>query len=192
MRASMPIARRISCTGRVRLRAMSVASAFSGLTYSVCRPGRGLAARSTRLGRKPAKVFPPPVGAISRTLSPVRPACSIAIWCGRGDHPWAANHVANGSGSSSAIVPAMAGAKHVRRMFGKGRQLSRPSTSRPSTSRPSALASRWCLGMPGAQASDIPVAGPVAARCPCGVVTAAGPYRCWRAWRKVTRVRSLA
>ncbi len=108
VRASTVTGRRISCTGRERLRAISVARALSGLTYSVCRPGRGLAARSIRLGRKPASVLPPPVGAISSTLSRASAACSIASWCGRGVHPCAANQPAKGSG----IVPAMAGHKH--------------------------------------------------------------------------------
>ena len=57
---------------------MSVASAFSGLMYSVWMPGRGASANATRVGRKPASVLPPPVGAISSTLSPARAASSIA------------------------------------------------------------------------------------------------------------------
>ena len=55
VRVSIDTASRISSTGRVRLRAMSVASAFSGLTYSVCRPARGASASSTRVGRKPGQ-----------------------------------------------------------------------------------------------------------------------------------------
>ena len=78
VRVSIDTGSRISSTGRVRLRAMSVASAFSGLTYSVCRPARGASASATRVGRNPASVLPPPVGAISSTLSPARAASSIA------------------------------------------------------------------------------------------------------------------
>ena len=51
----------------------------------------------------PASVLPPPVGAISSTLSPARAASSIANWCWRGVHPCPANQSANGSGN----VPAM-------------------------------------------------------------------------------------
>ena len=53
---------------------------------------------STRLGRKPASVLPPPVGAISKTE---RPACALAKssnWCARGVQPRLANQRANGSG----------------------------------------------------------------------------------------------
>ncbi len=84
---------------------MSVASALSGLTYSVCSPARGAAARSIRLARNPAKVLPPPVGAISRALRPARAAAIIASWCGRGIQPRRANQDANGSGSGSGNVP---------------------------------------------------------------------------------------
>ena len=52
---------------------MSVASAFSGLTYRVCRPVRGCPASSIKLGRNLASVLPPPVGATSSALSPVLP-----------------------------------------------------------------------------------------------------------------------
>ena len=43
------------------------------------------------VGRNPASVLPPPVGAISSTLSPARAASSMASWCGRGVQPCAAN-----------------------------------------------------------------------------------------------------
>ena len=78
VRVSIVTASPISATGAVRLRAMSVASAFSGLTYSVCSPSRGASCRPIRLGRNPASVLPPPVGAISSTDSPARAAASIA------------------------------------------------------------------------------------------------------------------
>ena len=52
--------------GLARLRSISTASAFSGEIYSVCSPlFLGFAARSTRLGRNPARVLPVPVGATS-------------------------------------------------------------------------------------------------------------------------------
>ena len=57
---------------------MSVARALSGLTYSVCSPVRGVAANSIRLGRNPANVLPPPVGAISNALRPALAAAIIA------------------------------------------------------------------------------------------------------------------
>ena len=84
---------------------MSVASAFKGLTYSVCSPARGAAARSIRLARNPASVLPPPVGAINNALRPARAAAIIASWCGRGVQPRTANQVANGSGNGSGNVP---------------------------------------------------------------------------------------
>ena len=83
---------------------MSVASAFSGLTYSVCMPARGASASVTSVGRNPASVLPPPVGAISSTLSPARAASSIASWCRRGVQPWAANQSAKGSGNTPGMA----------------------------------------------------------------------------------------
>ena len=53
--------------------------------------GGRTALNSTRLGRKPASVLPPPVGAISSTE---RPACAFArssSWCARGVQPRLAN-----------------------------------------------------------------------------------------------------
>ena len=44
---------------------MSLASALSGEMYSVCSPPRGCADSSASVGRNPASVLPPPVGAIS-------------------------------------------------------------------------------------------------------------------------------
>ena len=58
-------ARPSSAIGPVRLRRMSAASAFSGEMYKVCKPGAGISASSTSVGRNPASVLPPPVGAIS-------------------------------------------------------------------------------------------------------------------------------
>ena len=78
VRVSILTDRPISSTGASRLRAMSVASALSGLTYSVCSPARGLAASAIRLGRKPDSVLPPPVGAISSALCPASAASIIA------------------------------------------------------------------------------------------------------------------
>ena len=69
---------------------MSTASAFNGEMYKVCRPCERTSARpvdlklrgrtsrslnSTSVGRKPASVLPPPVGAIS---SVDRPALAFA------------------------------------------------------------------------------------------------------------------
>ena len=48
--------------------------------------------------------MPPPVGAISSTLSPERAASSMASWCRRGVQPWAANQPANGSGNVPSIA----------------------------------------------------------------------------------------
>ncbi len=106
VRVSIVTGNFISSTGCIRLRATSVASAFSGLTYSVCSPDTGLAASSTSEGRNPASVFPPPVGAISSTLSPDRAAWTMAIWCGRGAQPLAANQVSKTGGSVSSAAPA--------------------------------------------------------------------------------------
>src|ERR1700724_3647810 len=53
---------------------------------------------STRLGKNPAKVLPPPVGAIRSTE---RPACALANssnWCARGVQPRLAHQRVNGSG----------------------------------------------------------------------------------------------
>ena len=60
----------------------------------------GRPARSIRLGRKPASVLPPPVGAISRAWAPSRAACTMASWWARGAQPRAANQSAKRSGSS--------------------------------------------------------------------------------------------
>ena len=99
VRVSMVMGSAISSTGAVRLRAMSVASAFNGETYKVCSPSRGCWARSTSVGRNPASVLPPPVGAISSALSPAAAASSIAAWNGRSAQPRRANQAANGSGN---------------------------------------------------------------------------------------------
>jgi putative mRNA 3-end processing factor len=53
--------------------------------------------------------LPPPVGAISSTLSPARAASSIANWCGRGAQLWEANHPAKGSGNVPVIRAVLLG-----------------------------------------------------------------------------------
>jgi hypothetical protein len=74
------------------------------------RDRRGFSARSIRLGRKPAKVLPPPVGATSNTLSL---ACAVSInasWCGRAVQPFAANQSWKQAGSMGDF-PMRAGRK---------------------------------------------------------------------------------
>ena len=78
------------------------------------------AASSTSVGRNPASVLPPPVGAISSTLSPARAASSIASWCRRGVQPCAANQPAKGSGN----VPSIAAVLLALAAGGKWRQVS--------------------------------------------------------------------
>jgi hypothetical protein len=53
---------------------------------------------STKLGRNPASVLPPPVGAISSTERPARALAKSSSWCARGVQPRLANQRANGSG----------------------------------------------------------------------------------------------
>jgi hypothetical protein len=53
---------------------------------------------STRLGKNPAKVLPPPVGAISSTERPARALANSSSWCGRGVQPRAANQRVKVSG----------------------------------------------------------------------------------------------
>ena len=64
----------------------------------------GWRARSTRLGRKPASVLPPPVGAISSVSRPVPAWSSSANWCACGRQPRALNQPANGSGSPAGAA----------------------------------------------------------------------------------------
>ena len=109
----------IPVSGDRRFRSMSTARAFSGEMYSVCRPPsrrmplpvetslRSLACfgfsacscNSTSVGRKPASVLPPPVGAISSDDRPARAFSSSASWWARGVQPRAANQRAKTSGS---------------------------------------------------------------------------------------------
>ena len=67
-----------------------------------CGRGRWPASRrsvsSISDGRKPARVLPPPVGAISSALLPCRARSISASWCGRGAHPRLSNQRENRSG----------------------------------------------------------------------------------------------
>ena len=67
-----------------------------------CGRGRLPASRrsvsSINDGRKPARVLPPPVGAISSALLPCRARSIRASWCGRGAHPRLSNQRENRSG----------------------------------------------------------------------------------------------
>ena len=78
VRASTRIGKLISSMGINRLRRTSVANAFRGEIYSVCRPSVGLAIKSWRLGKNPASVLPAPVAATSRACRPSRAASSIS------------------------------------------------------------------------------------------------------------------
>ena len=78
VRVSTRIGRAISATGASKLRAISTASALSGEIYRVWTPVLGAAVRSIRLGRKPARVLPPPVGAMSSAEAPAAAASTIA------------------------------------------------------------------------------------------------------------------
>ena len=61
----------------------------------MCRPRLrvrlGLSASSIRLGRKPARVLPPPVGATSSTLCPCAACSTSASWWARGCQPRGVN-----------------------------------------------------------------------------------------------------
>src|SRR3990167_10555480 len=87
----MRIGRSAPSTGVRRLRRMSAVSALSGEIYSVCKPLWVPSANSARLGRNPASVFPPPVGAI-KSVDFAPEQASISIWCGGRDQPFSANH----------------------------------------------------------------------------------------------------
>ena len=52
-----------------------------------------------RIAAPSASVLPPPVGAISRALSPRSEASVSASWWGRGDQPRAANHASKAGGN---------------------------------------------------------------------------------------------
>src|SRR3569832_752828 len=58
---------------------------------------------STKDGRQPASVLPPPVGAISRTERPCSALASNSSWCARGAQPREANQRWNTSGSSASF-----------------------------------------------------------------------------------------
>ena len=106
VRVSMRISSPISVTGASRFRAISTARAFSGDRYSVCNPVQGAAVKSIRLGRKPDRVLPAPVGATSNTGWPAAVFSIIACWWGCGVHPLAWNQSANccGKGIDKPIV----------------------------------------------------------------------------------------
>ena len=78
VRVSIVTASDISSTGAIKFRAISTANAFRGEIYKVCNPSLGRSCNAIKLGRNPAKVLPPPVGAISSALSPARAAASMA------------------------------------------------------------------------------------------------------------------
>ena len=59
-------------------------------------------ASSTRLGRKPARVLPAPVGATSRTERPARALARRSSWCGRGAQPRLSNQRRKRSGRGDA------------------------------------------------------------------------------------------
>jgi hypothetical protein len=54
-------------------------------------PARRRSVSSISDGRKPARVLPPPVGAISSALLPCRASSISASWCGRGAQPRLSN-----------------------------------------------------------------------------------------------------
>ncbi len=58
-----------------------------------------------RLGRNPARVLPPPVGAISSEWRPSRAFSSISSWCRRGRQPRRPNQSANCGGMASSSPP---------------------------------------------------------------------------------------
>ena len=110
--------------------------------------GRRARRRARRgVGRKPASVLPPPVGAMSRSAgSPAR--ASIASWCGCGDQPRRANQAAKrggrrgrgrASGGCSAVARASRGAGRSRRRRPPRRPWrgSRSGSRRPSRARAS-------------------------------------------------------
>src|SRR5205085_5899070 len=57
---------------------------------------------STKVGRKPARVLPPPVGAISSTERPARARDNNSNWWARGVQPREENQREKFSGSSGA------------------------------------------------------------------------------------------
>src|SRR5437868_7124556 len=61
-----------------------------------------------RLGRNPASVLPPPVGATSRTDAPALACSSRTSWCSRGRQPRAVNHCSNRGGNSGGKESAKA------------------------------------------------------------------------------------
>src|SRR6185437_2625595 len=62
-------------------------------------------ASSIRLGRNPAKVLPPPVGAISSAWRPARAFSTMANWCALGAQPRVSNHAANPGGRVAKARP---------------------------------------------------------------------------------------
>ena len=103
VRVSMLIGSLMSSTGRSRLRAMSVARAFSGLTYSVCRPGRGPRREIDQGGKEAGQRLAAAGRSDQQHAFPARAASSMASWCGRTVQSCRANQVAKRSGN----VPCM-------------------------------------------------------------------------------------
>ena len=86
--------REIPVSGVRRLRSTSTASALSGDTYStrVDRIGEGSRASPSIAHRNAASVFPDPVGAMTRVLSPSAMAFHACAWAGVGSWNVPVNH----------------------------------------------------------------------------------------------------
>ena len=85
----------------------------------MCRPGAGVGPSSTREGRKPASVLPPPVGATRRVAGSAARARS-ASWCGCGVQPRRANQAAKRGGRRGRVAHRVDVARWLRASRGAG------------------------------------------------------------------------